>query len=97
MPTSIARVSTARADRYVKQLVSHMSHKASTETRDDGSSVITVQSGHCTLHPADDHILMTAVADDAERLANVEDVIGRHLVRFGAKDELSIAWEPTSE
>lgn len=74
-----------------------MSHKTGTETRDDGSSVITVQSGHCTLRPADDHILLMAVADDAARLANVEGVIGRHLVRFGAKDELSVAWEPTSE
>jgi caffeoyl-CoA O-methyltransferase len=97
LPTSIARVSTDRADRYIKQLVSQMSHKVSTETRDDGSSVITVQSGHCTLRPESDHILMTAVATDAELLARVEDVIGRHLVRFGTKDELTVSWEPESD
>jgi uncharacterized protein len=32
------------------------------------------------------------VVADAERLELFEDVMGRHLVRFGSKDELVVEW-----
>ncbi len=35
---------------------------------------------------------LTAEAEDAEKLAVVEDVVARHLVRFGEKDELVVDW-----
>ena len=35
------------------------------------------------------------VADDAESRDRLEGVVGRHLVRFGAKDELVCSWVRT--
>ncbi len=35
---------------------------------------------------------LALVADDAENLDRLEGVLGRHLVKFGAKDELVCAW-----
>ena len=36
---------------------------------------------------------MEAIAVDVEALAVVEDVLGRHLERFGARRELTVSWQ----
>ena len=41
----------------------------------------------------DDHLLvLEATAPDAAALERVEDVVGRQLVRFGARSELVVEW-----
>jgi hypothetical protein len=49
------------------------------------------QNGTGTL-TATEGALLLAVETDAEHLAVLEDVVGRHLVRFGTKDELVVEW-----
>ena len=43
--------------------------------------------------PRPDHLSLEASAADAESLAVVEDVLGRHLERFGARRELAVTWQ----
>ena len=43
--------------------------------------------------PAGDHILLVAEAGDEESLRHVEDVLARHLERFGARRELVVTWQ----
>jgi caffeoyl-CoA O-methyltransferase len=93
MPSATAFVPTDRAARYVKQLVSHFSHRIDTELTDDGGRV-TFGVGTCTLRSTDTGIVMDAVAESDEDLVQLEDVVARHLVRFGAKDELVVDWTP---
>ena len=52
-------------------------------------------SGRVTLAAGDGVLLMGLVADDAEARDRLEGVVGRHLVKFGAKDELVCAWART--
>jgi hypothetical protein len=91
--TSTARVATDRPDRYRKQLASHFSHRI--EIREEGDATVMVwgPGRTTTLTSADDALVMVAQADDAEGLQQVQDVTGRHLVRFGEKDGLVVAWE----
>jgi hypothetical protein len=37
-------------------------------------------------------IRLEATAGSAEDLDRLEDVVARHLVRFGTKDELEVTW-----
>ncbi|TXJ75920.1 DUF2218 domain-containing protein [Streptomyces lavendulae] len=92
MPLSTAHVATARSGRYIKQLVSHLGHKAAATLTPDGRGTITVTAGTCTLTPAPDRLELTAAAVDEERLAGVEDVITRHLVRFATQERLTVEW-----
>lgn len=92
MAESSARVATDRASRYIKQLVSHMGNRVATKLAEDGTGTIELAAGKCVLAPAADHIDLTATADDADALLGVQDVIARHLVRFGTKDELTVEW-----
>ena len=49
--------------------------------------------GSAALRPQDGRLLLDAAAPDAEGLAHVEDVLQRHLERFGARHELTVEWE----
>jgi hypothetical protein len=95
--STTARVATDRPGRYIKQLVSHMSHKVPTELTEDGSGRIALRGGECVLTPAAGHLDLTATADDAEAVAGIQDVITRHLVRFATQEELTVTWVPASD
>lgn len=97
---STAHVRTEAPGRYAKQLLSHLGRKAQTHVEPvgapdaaeitggrlvfgDGTGVLQVRPGELTLH---------ADAPTAAGLAHVQDVLGRHLVRFGARDGLVVEW-----
>ena len=89
---STASVTTDRPGRYAKQLVSHMSRKAQGTWDDEaGNGTITFTNGDLTLAAADGALLL-ALQADPEHLELMEDVVGRHLVRFGTRDELVVEW-----
>ena len=87
-----AEIATPAPDRYVKQLVSHLGHKITTEMRDDGSAVIAVDDGRCRLTTGTELLVLDASADSSEGLAHIQDVVGRHLERFGARANLHVQW-----
>src|SRR4051812_24759066 len=92
MPRSEARVSTDRPHRYAKQLAAHLGRKVqSSWDEETGLGSIVFSMGSATL-TAETGVLLLAVEGEAGQLDNLEGVMGRHLVRFGAKDELVAAW-----
>jgi hypothetical protein len=89
---STASVLTDRPQRYGKQLVSHLGRRA-TGSWDEATSSGSLDFDNaraeltCTAHSLE--ITLACAAEDLDRM---EDVLGRHLVRFGAKDELTVRW-----
>jgi hypothetical protein len=96
--TSQAKVPTDAAPRYAKQLLSHLGRKTRVEPlgpEPDGGRLMFAY-GTGTVRPEGDHLLLVAEAADEESLRHVEDVLARHLERFGARRELVVTWqEPT--
>lgn len=91
---SVARVRTDRAARFGKQLAAHMSRKVpfswDTET---GSGAVAFADGRVTATlRAEPDALVLELDSPPQDVARYEDVLGRHLVRFGARDELVCAW-----
>ncbi|QMU68009.1 DUF2218 domain-containing protein [Streptacidiphilus sp. P02-A3a] len=92
MPRSEARVATERPHRYAKQLAAHLGRKVeSSWDEETGRGALTFKAGSATL-AAEPGALLLAVEGEAEDLDRLEDVVGRHLVRFGTKDELVAEW-----
>ncbi|NLJ53998.1 MAG: DUF2218 domain-containing protein [Intrasporangiaceae bacterium] len=92
--TSEAVVATDRAARYGKQLASHLGRKATAEWDEEngsGAIVFGEDRGHAELVVQEDGLLMRVYAA-AGAEDNLEDVLGRHLVRFGSRDELVVSW-----
>jgi hypothetical protein len=93
---STATVSTDRPGRYGRQLVSHMSrrgHGAWDEA--NGSGTLDLRGGHLELETAAGALVLRLTVAPEDDVARLEDVIGRHLVRFGARDELVVTWQRT--
>ena len=77
--------------RYIKQLVSHFGSKLKTDLTEEGGR-LQFDFGVCDLKAAPTGIELIGTAEDAAQLETLKDVVGRHLVRFGANDELTVSW-----
>ena len=94
MLTSSAIVATDAPARYAKQLLSHLGRKNTVEPVDgapDGGRLVFAY-GTASLSPQDGALQIEAAAPDEEGLDHVEDVVKRHLERFGARNELVVVW-----
>ena len=99
MYTSTAVVPTDAATRYAKQLLSHLGRKAGVEPvdGDPDAGLLHLSAGIGVVRPRADHLVLEASADDPESLAAVEDVLRRHLERFGARRELTVTWRRSGD
>ena len=95
-----ASVSTERAARYGKQLVSHMGHKITGSWDEEaGSGYLLFDREGPVLGRFD---VVASASDlrlelhtEPERADRLEFIVGIHLARFGARDSLAISWERT--
>jgi uncharacterized protein len=94
VPTSIAAVPTEAPERYAKQLLAHLGRKNTVEPVDgvpEGGRLLFAY-GIGVVRPEAGRLVLEATAADDESLARVQDVLGRHLERFGARRELVVHW-----
>ncbi len=91
-PSSTATVATDRAARYGKQLVAHLGRRATAEWDEQaGTGWIDFGETRAELTAGPEALdIRLSAAPDA--VARMKDVVGRHLVRFGARDELTVQW-----
>lgn len=90
---SRALVATERPARYGKQLVNHLGRKQGGEWDDAAATGWVALGDHGRLEAAtvEGALELSLTAPDAD-LERLEDVVGRHLVRFGARDGLVCQW-----
>jgi hypothetical protein len=93
--TSHTSVATDRPSRYLKQLLSHLGrHLPSEQTQD--STVLHLGEARCLLMCQTTAISLTATAPNEDSLTRIEDVVGRHLMRFVAgRDAQGPSWNRT--
>ncbi|WP_082931517.1 DUF2218 domain-containing protein [Mycolicibacterium setense] len=92
---STAAVATARAPRYGKQLVSHLSRRSVgvwDDERSTGTLDLVGNAAHVRLRCTPEALLVTVEAADAD-ITTYERVVASHLERFGERDELRVQWE----
>jgi hypothetical protein len=97
MLLSIAVVSTDASERYGKQLLSHLGHKVRMEPLPDRPAPagrLVFAYGVGTVLPMPGQLVLRATAANLESLARVQDVLQRHLEKFGARRELAVTWGP---
>jgi hypothetical protein len=97
MLLSIAVVSTDASERYGKQLLSHLGHKVRMEPLPDRPAPagrLLFAYGVGTVLPMPGRLVLRATAANLESLARVQDVLQRHLEKFGARRELAVTWGP---
>ena len=88
---SRAVVSTPKAAGYAAQLAKHFAHKIPAHF-ENGVGQISFGAGTCSLAAEGDVLTMTVEAADAAGVAQLQDVVARHLLRFAFREELAIDW-----
>lgn len=92
-----AVVATDRPSRYIKQLGSHMGRKLGTAELPDGIRLTFnrdgIFRGYGDLRETDGALVMEVRAESDEQATHLADVLDRHLVRFGERDELTVNFE----
>ena len=89
---SVARVATKLPARYMTQLCKHFEHKLPV-TYDATTGTITFSLGICALQAEDGVLVLSLTAGDPAALAQLQDVVARHLVRFAFREEMHIIWQ----
>lgn len=92
--TARADVRTETPERYAKQLVSHLGHRVGFSTVGNVSTA-SIGTGVGAVEVGDGVLTLHASGPDAAALDLVQDVLGRHLERFGTRQELSVVWTRT--
>jgi hypothetical protein len=90
--SSIARVPTDKAARYMGQLCKHFAHRIPASF-DADSGRIEFSIGICELAAVKDALVLHVTAANEAELGEMEDVVARHLVRFAFRDELVVNWQ----
>jgi hypothetical protein len=90
---SLAEVATPRAERYLQQLCKHFGHKVPA-TFDSRSGEVAFPIGECRLAAADGVLTLSLAAPDEARLAQLQDIVARHLCRFAFREAMRIDWRP---
>jgi hypothetical protein len=90
--TSVGRSATDRASRYGSQLVKHFTHKDLEESWEDSRGYVRFSAGLAEFEALDDALVMRVAGSSEEDVARLRDVVERHLVRFGTRDELTVTW-----
>jgi hypothetical protein len=88
---SVATVATEHASRYLQQLCKHFQHKLPV-TFDETKGQVDFTIGSCRLDAKEGVLTMSLNAPDEVQMAQLQDVVVRHLVRFAFREELPIEW-----
>jgi hypothetical protein len=91
---STAVVPTARPARYGKQLVSHLTRHVRGEWAEtENQGWLDFGGAQAELDADRAGALSIRLRAEPSQLSIYEEVLGSHLVRFGARDELVVAWQ----
>jgi uncharacterized protein len=90
MPSASAIVLTEVPERYAKQLLAHLGRKPTIQVR---AQTLIFDYGTATVRAKEDRLVLRVEAADPESLARLQDVVARHLIRFGRRAELIVNWQ----
>jgi hypothetical protein len=93
--TSVARITTAAALRYLGQLCKHFGHKVPASLEGD-HGWIAFPFGRCHLAATDDELSLHNTAATEAELQRLDEVIASHLQRFAFRETLTITWQHDS-
>ena len=90
--TSTGSAATDRPERYGSQLVKHFTAKDRPGAWEDGKGYVEFTAGTAEFSVEPGALGLRVTAADQDSLAQLRDVVERHLVRFGTRDELAVVW-----
>ncbi|NUR94394.1 MAG: DUF2218 domain-containing protein [Kribbellaceae bacterium] len=98
MPAFEAHVETPRADRYLTQLTSHLSHgPGGLQVLSESADELVVDLGPATwtIRSSPEHLLLRLEADDPTTLQEQSSRVAQRVEQLGRRDGLRVVWRPS--
>lgn len=93
MPATTAHVPTASADKYMKQLCKHWSHKLDVELGET-TGIVRFGQAVADMEAKADGLVVRIEAEDVEVLERMKGVVSSHLDRFAFREApLAFDWK----
>jgi len=90
---AISNIETVNAKRYLGQFAKHFGHKIPVELAEDNSRAkVAFGRGICRMQ-ADDAKLSLELEAEGDEMANLQDVVAQHLLRFAFREALALNWQ----
>ncbi|GAA1582918.1 DUF2218 domain-containing protein [Kribbella karoonensis] len=98
MPALEAHVETARADRYLAQLTSHLGHgpgglRVLSECPDE--LVVDLGAATWTIRSTPEQLMLHLEADDPVALEEQSNRVAHRVEQLGRRDDLRVSWQPS--
>lgn len=94
MARSICSIATADGRRLIKRLLTHWGHKFDVVLDEQHGEVPFDTSTHARFDADAEQLKVVLEAADAQRLQQMQGVIGEHLQRMARGESLQIDWTP---
>ena len=97
MPAVEARLGTSRADRYLTQLTSHLSHGPGGLTvlsTSEDALVVDLGTATWTIRATPDELVLRVEAADAGELDQQSARVAHRVEQIARRDELQVIWTP---
>ena len=95
--TTVARVPTASASRYLQQLAKHWAHEMEVVFSAQEGTIAFPNGAHLAMRADSDTLDLVLTVPVGEDMARMQDVVARHIDRFAFREApLSYDWREAS-
>lgn len=90
-----ATIATQNAAKLMRWTIGHFKPKVPAQY-DETNGRVEFQFGTCSMEATEDELIVTVRAEDASSLTSMKNIVGRHIEKFGIKENIQVAWEDQS-
>ncbi|MEL6524987.1 MAG: DUF2218 domain-containing protein [Chloroflexota bacterium] len=88
-------ITTKNAEKLMRWTIGHFKMKVPAEY-DKTQGKVEFPAGICTMQATTDQLIITVEATTSESLSWLKDIVGRHVEKFGIKENIHVEWENAS-
>lgn len=88
-------IATPNAAKIMRWTIGHFKPKVPAQyNKTEGS--VEFRFGTCNMQATDEELIVTVQADDEKSLTSLKDIVGRHIEKFGIKENIQVEWKAQS-
>lgn len=87
-----SNISTENASKIMRWTIGHFKPKVPAQyDATDGN--VEFPFGTCNMEATADELIVTVQATDEKSLMSLKNIVGRHIEKFGIKENITVEWE----
>ncbi|MEO1645491.1 MAG: DUF2218 domain-containing protein [Chloroflexota bacterium] len=86
---------TQNAAKLMRWTIGHFKPKVPAQY-DETNGSVEFQFGTCNMEATADELIVMIHAEDANSLTSMKNIVGRHIDKFGIKENIQVEWEDQS-